>query len=154
MAFVVTRSQQVVTAGIKPRAVYSRVINLTVQVPAGLAQEDFAFTPAIGNRVWLLGVDLFVMTLEVDVVVSGFVYIRSGVGKPQSASEVATKWNPVIQNYGGPKPGFYFSAIQDHYHWNMNKFYEAGAVRFGVMATSLVDIVSWRAWVSFQISEG
>lgn len=151
---VVGRNQQAEMARLHPKPVYSRVINLTLQVPAGLGQDDFAVSPPLGNRIWLLGVDLFIMNMNVDVVVSGFLYISTGIEKKVTASMIATQWDPIIRNYGGPKPGFYYSGIREHFHWDMMKFYEGTGRRFGAVAESLVDITSWRAWVSFEISEG
>jgi len=141
-------------ARLHPKPVYSRVINLTLQIPAGLGQDDFAVSPPIGNRIWLLGVDLIILNRDVDVVCSGFIYISTGTDKRVTAPMIATKWDPIIRNYGGPKPGFYYSGIRDKFHWDMMKFYEGSGRRFGAVAENLTDIKSWRAWVSFEISEG
>lgn len=151
---VVARNQQAEMARLHPKPAYSRVINLTLQIPAGLGADDFAVSPPVGNRVWLLGVDLFILTKEIDVVCSGFIYISTGTDKRVTAPMIATQWDPVIRNYGGPKPGFYYSGIRDHFHWDMMQFYEGAGRRFGAMAESLVDVISWRAWISFEISEG
>lgn len=151
---VVARNQQAEVARLHPKPVYSRVINLTLQIPAGLGQDDFAVSPPIGNRIWLLGVDLIILNRDVDVVCSGFIYISTGTDKRVTAPMIATKWDPIIRNYGGPKPGFYYSGIRDKFHWDMMKFYEGSGRRFGAVAENLTDIKSWRAWVSFEISEG
>lgn len=152
--FVVRRNQQEEIRRLHPKPAYSRVINLTVQIPAGLGADDSAVSPPIGNRVWLLGVDLFVMSLEVDIVGSGFIYISTGTEQKVTKEFIATKWDPVIRNYGGPKPGFYYSGTRGKFHWDMMRFFEGSGRRFGVLAQNLTDIVGWRAWVSFQISEG
>lgn len=151
---IVARNQQAEVARLHPKPVYSRVINLTLQIPAGLGQEDFAVSPPVGNRIWLLGVDLHILNMQVDVVCSGFLYISTGTDKKVNGLTIAQQWDPVIRNYGGPKPGFYYSGIRDHFHWDMMRFYEGSGRRFGAVAESLVDIISWRAWISFEISEG
>ena len=151
---VVQRNQQAEVARLHPKPVYSRVINLTLQIPAGLGQEDFAVSPPVGNRIWLLGIDLHILNMQVDVVCSGFIYISTGTDKRVTAPMIADQWDPIIRNYGGPKTGFYYSGIRDHFHWDMMKFYEGSGRRFGAVAESLVDIISWRAWISFEISEG
>lgn len=151
---VVARNQQAEVARLHPKPVYSRVINLTLQVPAGLGQEDFAVSPPIGNRVWLLGVDLFILNMDVDVVCSGFIYISTGTDKKVTAPMIAEQWDSIIRNYGGPKPAFYYSGIRDHFHWDMMRFYEGTGRRFGAVAQNLTDIKGWRAWISFEISEG
>lgn len=151
---VVARNQQAEVARIHPKPVYSRVINLTIQVPAGLGEEDFAVSPPIGNRVWLLGVKMFVMNLSVDIVCSGFIYISTGTDKKVTGEMIAVQWDPVIRNYGGPKPGFYYSGIRDKFHWDMMRFYEGSGRRFGIVAQSLSVLEVMRIWCSFEISEG
>lgn len=151
---VVPRDQQAEVRRLYPKPAYSRVINLTLQVAAGAGADDYAVSPPIGNRVWLLGVDLFLMSLDVDVVFSGFIYISTGKDKRASGEMIATQWEPIIRNYGGPKECLYFSTLGAHYHWNMMKFYEGAGRRFGVAGENLTDIIGWRAWVSLEISEG
>jgi len=152
--FVVARNQQAEVARRHPKPVYSRVINLTIQVPAGLGEEDFAVSPPIGNRVWLLGVSMYVMNQSVDIVCSGFIYISTGTDKKVTGEMIAVKWDPVIRNYGGPKPGFYYSGIRDRFHWDMMRFYEGTGRRFGIVAQSLSVFEVMRIWCSFEISEG
>ncbi len=151
---VVPRNQQAEMQRLHPKPAYSRVVNLTLQVPAGAGNEDLAVTPPIGNRIWLLGVDLFVTNLNVDVVASGFIYISTGTGQKVTGENVATKWELIIPNYGGPKPGLYYSGIRDHFHWDMMRFYEGAGRRFGALAENLTDTIGFRVWVSLQISEG
>ncbi len=151
---IVARGQQEAVRRAYPKPAYSRVINLTIQVPAGLGEEDFAVSPPIGNRVWLLGVKMFVMNLSVDIVCSGFIYISTGTDKKVTAPMIAEQWEPIIRNYGGPKPGFYYSGIRDQFNWDMMKLYEGSGRRFGIAAQSLSIYEVMRIWCSFEISEG
>ncbi len=151
---VVARNQQAEVARLHPKPAYSRVINLTLQVPAGIGEEDYAVSPPIGNRVWLLGVDLVILNMDVDVVCSAFVNISTGTDQKVDGEKIATEWDPIIRNYGGPKPGFYYSGIRDKFHWDMMRFYQGSGRRFGAVAESLTDIKGFRVWVSFEISEG
>lgn len=151
---IVARNQQAEMARLHPKPVYSRVINLTLQITPGAGADDFAVSPPVGNRVWLLGMDLFLFSLEVDVVFSGFIYISTGTDKRVTPTMIAAQWDPIVRNYGGPKPGFYFSTLGQHFHWDMMKFYEGSGRRFAAVGENLTDIIGWRAWVSFQISEG
>lgn len=151
---VVRRDQQAESRRLHPKPAYSRVINLTLQVAAGIGADDYAVSPPMGNRIWLLGVDLVILNMDVDVVCSGFFYISTGMDRNANAEKIATQWDPIIRNYGGPKPAFYYSGIRDKFHWDMMKFYEGAGRRFGVVAESLTDIKGFRAWVSFEISEG
>lgn len=151
---IVPRGQQEAVRRESPKPAYSRVINLTLQVPAGAGEEDFAVSPPIGNRVWLLGVNLTILNMDIDVVCSGFIYISTGTEKKVTGGVIAEQWDPIIRNYGGPKPGFYYSGIRDKFHWDMMRFYEGSGRRFGAVAENLTDIKGWRAWISFEISEG
>lgn len=151
---IVARNQQDEVRRLHPKPAYSRVINLTLQIAAGAGNDDFAVSPPIGNRVWLLGVDLTILNMHVDVVCSGFIYISTGTETKVNAERIVSQWDPIVRNYGGPKRGFYFSGIREHYHWNMMKFYEGSGRSFGAVAENLTDVIGWRAWVSFEISEG
>ncbi len=151
---VVARDQQAEMARLHPKPVYSRVINLTLQVPAGLGEEDFAVSPPVGNRIWLLGVNLVTMSQTRANVFGGFIYISTGTDKRVTAPMIAEKWDPVIRNYGGPKPAFYYTGFGDSYHWDMMMLFEGSGRRFGAMAENLFDDQAWRAWISFEISEG
>lgn len=151
---VVPRDQQAEVRRLHPKPAYSRVINLTLQVAAGIGSDDFQVSPPIGNRVWLLGVDLFVLNMDVDVVCSGFFYISTGKEEKVTGEVIAVKWEPIIRNYGGPKAALYYSGVRDHFHWDMMKFYQGSGRRFGALAENLTEIKGFRAWISFEISEG
>lgn len=151
---VVARNQQEEVRRLHPKPAYSRVINLTVQVPAGAGSDDYAVSPPVGNRIWLLGVRMYVMNISVDIVCSGFIYISTGFDPKVTGEKIAVQWDPIIRNYGGPKPGFYYSGIRDKFHWSMMKFYEGPGRRFGVAAEGLSQYEVMRVWVAFEISEG
>jgi len=151
---VVRRDQQAEVRRLYPKPAYSRVINLTIQVPAGAGTEDFAVSPPVGNRIWLLGVRMYVMNLSVDIVCSGFIYISTGTDKKVTGSMIAMQWDPVIRHYGGPKPGFYYSGVRDKFHWSMMRFYEGTGRKFGVCGQGLSQYETMRIWVAFEISEG
>ena len=152
--FVVRRDQQAEMERLHPKPAYSRVINLTLQVPAGMGEEDFAVSPPVGGRIWLLNLTVCFMSQTRANVFGGFIYISTGTDKKVNADIVAVKWQPVIRNYGGPKPGFYYTGFGDSYSWDMMSFFEGAGRRFGVMAENLFPADGWRAWISFEISEG
>lgn len=151
---VVPRSQQEWMAREHPKPAYSRVINLTLQIPAGMGEEDFAVSPPVGSRIWLLNVKLITMSQTRANVFGGFIYISTGTDKKVTGAMIAVDWEPVIRNYGGPKPGFYYTGFGDSYGWDMMRFYEGAGRRFGAMAENLFPDDGWRAWISFTISEG
>lgn len=151
---VVARNQQREMERLHPKPAYSRVINLTLQVPAGMGEEDFAVSPPIGSRVWLLSVKLITMSQTRANVFGGFIYISTGTDKKVDGGTIALSWEPVIRNYGGPKAAFYYTGFGDSYGWDMMQFYEGAGRRFGAMAENLFPDETWRAWISFEISEG
>lgn len=151
---VVARNQQAEMARLHPKPVYSRVINLTLQIPAGLGQVAFAISPPVGNRIWLLGVDLITMSQTRANVFGGFIYITTGTQLKRQGDAGLRLEDDVIRNYGGPKPGFYYTGFGDSYHWDMMMFYEGAGRKFGALAENLFVTETWRAWISFQISEG
>lgn len=137
-----------------PKPAYSRVINLTLQVPAGLGNDDFAVSPGVGNRIWLLSVTLNLMSQTRANVFGGFIYISTGTDKRVDAEKIAVDWDPVIRQYGGPKPAFYYTGFGDSYSWDMMRLYVGSGRKFGAMASNLFASESWRAWISLEISEG
>ncbi|NVM23074.1 MAG: hypothetical protein HWN68_14985 [Desulfobacterales bacterium] len=151
---IVPRGQQEAVAREYPKLAYSRVINLTLQVPAGAGETDHAVTPPIGNRVWLLNVKMNFMSQTRASVFGGFVYISTGTAKEVNPAKIAGEWEPVIKQIGGPKPAFYYTGFGESYSWDMMKFYEGHGRRFGAVAENLSADQTWRLWVSFEISEG
>ncbi|MBA7716633.1 hypothetical protein ES703_125707 [subsurface metagenome] len=150
----VARDQQREMERRHPKPAYSRWVNLTLQVEAGAGQDDFAVTPPLGNRIWLLGVKMYIFVPGVGNCASGFTYIRTSTDPRATAEQVATQWEPVIRNYGGPKPGFYWSCEQAGYEWEMAQFYDGAGRRFGAVAENLSPSQNFRMWVSLKISEG
>lgn len=151
---IVRRDQQRDMERRHPKPAYSRVINLTLQIPAGAGNEDYAVSPPVGGRIWLLSVSLITMSQLRDNAFGGFIYISTGTDKNAGPEMIATVWQPVIRQYGGPKPAFYYTGFGDSYSWDMMQFYEGDGRRFGAMAQNLFAAETWRAWISFQISEG
>lgn len=151
---IVARGQQEAVRRAYPKPAYSRVINLTLQIPAGMGEEDLAVSPPVGGRIWLLNVKLITMSQTRANVFGGFIYISTGTDKKVTGQMIAVDWEPVIRQYGGPKPAFYYTGFGDSYSWDMMQFYEGPGRRFGAVAENLFPDDAWRAWISFEISEG
>lgn len=151
---VVNRNQQVVTTGISPRAVYSRVVNLYLYMAAGLGVDDFQITPPLGNNLWLMEMSLTCFPNSVVNKGQAFVYVMAGSGKEPTLNEVLNNWDQVIPNYGAAKPGFQYYGLQQRFVWPMNRRYMGQARRFGCVVNQLSATVAIRFWVSFTFSEG
>lgn len=154
MVQVVNRNQQVVTSGINPKAVYSRVVNLYLYLAAGLGTDDFQITPPLGNNLWLSELSLTCFPHSVVNKGQAFIYIMAGGGKSPTLDEVLNIWEPVIPNYGAAKPGFQFYGLQQRFVWPMQKRYMGQARRFGCVVANLSATVAMRFWISFTVSEG
>jgi len=151
---VVARDQQAEMRRLHPKPAYSRIVNLEVLVPAGIGAEGFNYTPPLGNRLWLLSVDLWFFNPTPDIQIGGFIYLRTGGKKPASPGETAMKWDSVVDDSTGIKPGIYWTGLRAHIRWDMMKFYEGSERRFALLIENFSETQQWLAWVSFQISEG
>ena len=151
---VVQRNQQEEMRRRYPKPVYSRVVNLEVLVSDGVGGYGFNYTPPLGNRLWLLSVDLWFMNPTIDVKIGGFIYLRTGDVRPKDYGDVAMNWDSVIDDSTGIKPGIYWEGINAHFRWDMMRFYEGKGRRFGVTIENFNVDQNWLCWASFQISEG
>lgn len=151
---VVNKSQQVVTAGLKPDPAYSRQIALELHVPGAIGGEDYCFTPTLGNSLVLYGIDLWFRCGTRPGEFGGYIYLMFGSGEPQTAGEIATRWTSIIPLHCGIKPGFRILLCeQDAFHISMKKKFVADELRFGVTMENLT-LLAWEATVLFEISEG
>lgn len=154
MAEVINRSQQVVSAGFSPRVNYSRVVNLYLYIDGGLGNDDVEVTPALGNNIWLLELQLTCMPNSVVNKGQAFIYLTAGSGKNPTGEDVAEAWEPIIPNYGAARQGFQFYGLQQKFTWEMRKRFYGEARRFGCVVENLSAEVAMRFWVSFRFSEG
>jgi len=154
MATVINQSQQVVAAGISPRAAYSRVVNLYLCMAAGLGNDDIQVTPPLGNNLWLYELKITCMPYSVVNLGQGFIYVTAGSGKNPSGEDVAVAWDPVIPNYGPARQAFQFYGLQQQFTWKMQRKFTGEARRFGCVIENLSATVAMRVWVSFNFTEG
>lgn len=151
---IVARNQQAEFAKLHPMPAYSRIVNLEVEVPAGVGGEGWNYTEALGQDLRILRVDLHLMSRSADALIGGFIYITQGFGKPANSGVVATEWTPVIKNKG-IKPGLYWCGIgSQSYSWSMRLFLEGQPRRLGLLIENFSATEQWHAWASFEIAEG
>lgn len=151
---VVPRSQQQEMALAHPKPYYSRQVGIELIVPAGVGAEGWNFTPALGENLWLLGVDFWAFGVDAGETLGGFISIGAGIKKPSSGGDIALKWEPVMK-YMGIKPMMYWWSIeQGHFHWDIMKFYEGQPRMLGCSIQNFSATVGWFAWCFFEISEG
>lgn len=154
MADLLTSGQPARRAVLNPGPVYSRVVNLELHVPAGLGASDWEVTPPLGQNIWLLGVRAWFFSSAVGVLIGGIVRITAGTGVNLTEEIVATRWEPIIENYGGAKTGLYWHSDKGSFAWQMRRLYTGQARRFGCVIENFDPEQHWVALVSFEISEG
>ncbi|GAH30331.1 unnamed protein product, partial [marine sediment metagenome] len=152
MAKVVTPRGPVALEAARPAPVQSRVIALELHAPAGPGNSDFCYTPQMGNRLWLYGIDVWVYCGEHPSVVGGFFYLMFGSGIPRSGDFMATQWSNIVPLHCGLKPGFrWFACDEFHRHFSMAKLFTTNELRFGVTIENGFP-KAWECTVAFEIS--
>lgn len=141
-------------SALKPAQRESRVIALELHAPAGIGNEDFCFTPKLGNRLWLYTIDIWIFCTNPGPGIGGFFYFTYGTGEPKSGEDVAVRWTPIIPLRCGIKPGFMWSDCASfHRHFSMARLFTNDELRFGVVVEN-GGAQAWAATVAFEISEG
>ncbi len=154
MSKIVSTGQRLVTAAQNPTSVYSRVVSCVANPKPGV-DPDFAYTSALGENVWLLGVKVFFMPVSPPAIAGVDFQIVTGTTKPVSVAAIYN-WEVVLPLLYRGTSGMYWA----HYHgvtemsWVFKKLYTGQGRRFGVWARlagiATVDMVQ----ASFHISEG
>lgn len=154
MSKIVNISQPVRSAVLTPVPVYSRVIALELHLPAGIGNADYCYTPKLGNRTWLLAIDLWAYCGWVGVHIGGFFYFTYGSGEPATRLDVSVGWAPIVPLYCGSKPGFKWMHCDEfHRRFTMARLFTNDELRFGVAMENGFN-QAWEATVAFQIAEG
>lgn len=150
---VVNRSQQVVKSGLNPKSSYSRLVCLDV-APLAAGPLVYAFTPAFGQNVWLLGLWIQHMPRAASIVDFTSVLLKAGSGLPTNLIDISA-WDNIlgIVQIEGIPPGL---RIYDGLHalsWSMSRLFTGQGRRFGIIAARTGagnDLVQ----VQLEISEG
>ena len=154
MVQVVNRSQQVATAGLNPKAAYSRNVIMQMRCRQVGPVNDFAFTAPLGNRFWLLGIKVYFMPEDLVTLIKSTFRFTTGTGIPTSHVTVRDDWEPILQEarlvaqypeYWGPAGSMEFC---------MNRLYSGANRRLGCVMQWVATSVDFWAIVSFEISEG
>ena len=151
---VVNRSQQVVTAGLSPKAEYSRVVSVAVD----LDDDDlfrWAVTPKLGNKIWLLKVDVWVFPYVINEGMRVLFEIRQGDGEP-TTENIFNSWENILPLYNEDMKMVEWKIYdgQSHRQWTMKRRFIGKSIRFGVKASRSINAGHSKIWVSFEISEG
>lgn len=154
MVQVVNKSQQVATAGLNPKAEYSRVVSINVEVPDN-NEWQFGVTPVLAQRFWLLEVQIWAFPKAVVAAQATVFEILTGTSEPKSA-EALLNWDNILPIYGkgGVVGPWSMDDNRDYMSWTMEMLFQNMVRRFGVRAKRPVGFGQDGLYVSFKISEG
>ncbi len=113
------------------------------------------FTPPVGQRLWLLGVDVWVNPESAAPAEYMSLLILSGLGEPALPGEILT-WQNILPCHwpDGSVATWSLYHGRDHLSWKMNQYFEGEQRRFGFWASTSDPATYQEVRVSFQISEG
>lgn len=151
---VVNKSQQVVTSGLSPISAYSRVISAGLEVPADGAWH-FAATPKLGQRFWLLAVQVWCFPRPYGPPQATEFEVRTGQETPPPAGDIEN-WENILPLHfpDGTMSSWSLDTGRDYISWGMKKLYKTVPRRLGIRARRADGFDDDGLWVSFEISEG
>lgn len=152
MAKLANRDQRIVTGVTKPRSGYSRIVSMAQTLPQP-ANLQYCFTEALGQRLWLLGIDVWIFGKPASVNDSWWFIIRRGFQMPTATAQIWDWENvlPLLAPTGSWSWHGYTTPY--HMHWSMHKLFEGQSQRFGAAINITTPITSYFE-ASFEISEG
>lgn len=151
---IIVGDQQAILAARHPRVSYSRGICLDCTATTGIGNSDFALTPSLGNKLWVLGVRLVNLPPVLDLMSGGLFYVLIGSGRQPSASEMIASWERVILSYGGVKPAVRLQGLYCEVYFPMMRFFEGRALRLGLVIENFSDAVVMNGLAILEVSEG
>ncbi|GAI64070.1 unnamed protein product [marine sediment metagenome] len=152
MAKIVTKGQRLVTGATNPGSVYSRVISCEAELPAG-GGTFYAFTPTVGEVVWLQGINLWLMIEPGGANVNVSFDVFTGVGKPTSYNNFVN-YEILLPVYQLGRPTSWRSHSENmHFGWSLRRLFTGRPRWFGIAgydnSTNAGSVMA-----SFEISEG
>ena len=154
MALIVNRSQQVTATGMAPKAAYSRNVVLQMRVQQAGVVNDFAWTPVIGNRFWLLGIKIWFMPETVGGLIKTTFGLTTGTGIPSVFRIVRDDWEPILGEARKVAQYMQYWGEAGNLDFPMMRYYTGGNRRLGCVMQFVAISVDFWAIVSFEISEG
>jgi len=153
MATIINRSQQVATAGLSPRAAYSRVVSCVEIINAG-AGPVYAVTSKVANNVWLHRVSAWGRPKTPNDANYTEFRVYAGSQEVNSAAEIE-RWENVLPLRWGETMNATWKMRDGNriFTWDMDMFFKGLGRRFGFWAQRVGAGLD-SLYMSFQISEG
>jgi len=152
VAKIRTPNQTILAGVTHPESSYSRVVSCSHYHPVPPGQ-NFAYTIALGQSIWLLSVDVWLDT-NPHFANHAFTFsVWRLMTEPRVLLDMYAAENvlPLRSNAGW----WYWHKYgpEGHFHWDMEHLYQGQGQRFGVVLTGAGAIIS-QIHASFRITEG
>lgn len=154
MGFVKPGDQQAGVAAEFPLPSYSRVIVLDCTAIAGIGADAMSYTASLGNKLWLLGIGLYLLQGTAGTIHGGNVRLRCGTGVPVSITSMIDRWSPVVKTYGGLKDCLRLIGEGYQMWLPMRQLYEGQQLRFGIAIENGSATVIMSVLAVLHVSEG
>lgn len=138
---------------IEPAPVHSRVVLVQIFVAAGVGNDDWAVTPPLGNRVTLLGIDVWILPTSQGGFIKAFIKLTAGSGDRFSGPVVALDWASIMDTTMLLKTGISVFCCDLHLGFTMNKLYVGESQRFGIYSENNSN-TAYTMLCAFKVAEG
>jgi len=152
MAILVNKSQQVVTEGFAPKTAYSRIITVHASC-AGGGNYAYGVSPVLGQRLWLLSINV---TVQADLG-GQFQRMHFSIHRGKTAAQRwqdVREWEHLIDF--GTFAGFHGMVVYGQwkqFRWNVSKLFTGELNRLGVLFYNAGDSIGV-CHVFFSVAEG
>lgn len=154
MPTVVNKSQPVISGGMYPMSAYSRMLLFRMRPERVGFMNDFGVTSVIGQRVWILGVDVWFN----NIAQAGWMMLENsvmyGVNKDADFPEIRDNWESVLQYSRSGTKSFLYYGEKGHMHFNMKMLLKGQAWRFGFVSQIFGAGVECMVMFGIEIAEG
>lgn len=154
MARVLNTAQPTIVRGVSPAPAYSRVISLGLVVPGDGVWRYWSW-PSVGDRVRLLGVQVWVLPKAINVSQGTAFRLYAGSGDAGSVAALGS-WDsvlPIWDQASGQSVWTLHDGRQEM-EWWMNKLFTGEARRFAIVVMRGVGQGNDALYCSLTISEG
>jgi len=151
---IVPRNQQMAVAQAHPKPYYSRTVLMRMKLERVGDMRAGGITPPLGNRLWLLGVDVWFMSTVDNGFMSLQLDLKVGTTEETDLLVIRDKWEPVMRSSYGPADTILVYGRSIHLHFDMMRFFEAEAKRFAMVCSIIGVGVECMGLVAWHISEG
>jgi len=151
---IVGRDQQAETRRRYPKPAYSRVIVQDLYCDASGTGTDFEISAPVGNRLWLLSVDVWIQAVTIGGLVNMWFQLKTGHAGVASILDVTFEWESVIDVAKHVDNHIYHWGASGHRRFDMMKFYEGQGRHFASVGQTFGASGDCAMSVAYQISEG